>query len=58
MAEYRVHCRHCGHEGRENSRWIPFVQVQAKGQDCPDCGRQMILEPWCTLRPEISVPDL
>ena len=39
MAEYRIHCKHCGYEGQANSRWIPFVQVEKRGQDCPHCGR-------------------
>ena len=48
MAEYRILCKHCGYEGQANSRWIPFVQVQKRGQDCPHCGRPTLLEPWCT----------
>ena len=28
MAGYRIHCKHCGYEGKANSRWIPFVQVE------------------------------
>ena len=50
MAEYRIHCKHCGYEGQANSRWIPFVQVEKRGQDCPHCGRPTLLEPWCKLR--------
>ncbi len=58
MAEYRIHCRHCGYEGRDNSRWIPFAKVQARGRSCPRCGKATDLEPWCTLWAETSVPDL
>ncbi|WP_413442694.1 hypothetical protein [Synechococcus sp. MIT S1220] len=57
MAEYRIHCRHCGFEGRDNSRWIPFAQVQARGRDCPSCGQPTELEAWCMLRAEASIPD-
>ena len=57
MAEYRIHCKHCGYEGQANSRWIPFAQVEKRGQDCPHCGRPTLLEAWCTLRAEASMPD-
>ena len=57
MAEYRIYCKHCGYEGQANSRWIPFVQVEKRGHDCPHCGRPTLLEPWCTLRAEASMPD-
>ena len=57
MAEYRIHCKHCGYEGQANSRWIPFVQVEKRGPDCPPCGRPTLLEPWCRLRAEASMPD-
>ena len=43
MAEYRIHCKHCGYEGQANSRWIPFVQVEKWGLDCPHCGRPTLL---------------
>ena len=57
MAEYRIHCKHCGYEGKDNSRWIPFVQVERRGHGLTHSGRPTQLDTRCHLRAETSLPE-